>query len=72
MLVILMVKYIYCLLYTSWEIYPEGMYHVLKKFSKYPIKEILVTENGCCFDDVVEAVSYTHLDVYKRQTERKN
>ena len=38
----------------NWEIYPEGMYHVLKKFSKYPIKEILVTENGCCFDDVVE------------------
>ncbi len=38
----------------KWEIYPEGMYTTLKKFSKYPIKEILVTENGCCFKDILE------------------
>jgi len=36
------------------EIYPEGMYHILKKFSTYPIKEILVTENGCCVPDLLE------------------
>lgn len=38
----------------NWEIFPEGLYFVLKKFSKYPIPEILVTENGCCFPDKVE------------------
>jgi beta-glucosidase len=38
----------------KWEVYPEGLYHILKKFSIYPIKEFLVTENGCCYADIVE------------------
>lgn len=37
----------------GWEIYPDGIYHLLKKYSKYPIKNIYVTENGCAFPDVI-------------------
>lgn len=37
----------------NWEVYPEGMYQILKQFSKYG-KEIIVTENGAAFPDVVE------------------
>lgn len=39
----------------GWEVYPEGIYKVLKKFAAYPnVKKIYVTENGCAFPDVVE------------------
>lgn len=39
----------------GWEVYPEGIYHLLKKFAAYPgIKKILVTENGCAFEDKLE------------------
>lgn len=41
----------------GWEVYPEGIYEMLKKFNSYePIrqKQILVTENGAAFPDVVE------------------
>lgn len=39
----------------GWEIYPEGIYHLLKQFAQYPnIKEIIVTENGAAFPDVVQ------------------
>lgn len=38
----------------GWEVYPEGIYHLLKKFAAYPqIKKILVTENGASFPDVL-------------------
>lgn len=38
----------------GWEVYPEGIYHLLKKFAAYPkIKKILVTENGASFPDKV-------------------
>lgn len=37
----------------GWEIYPEGIYHLLKKFSKYPVKDIYVTENGSAFPDTL-------------------
>lgn len=37
----------------GWEVYPEGIYKILKQFGKYG-KEIIVTENGCAFPDVVE------------------
>ncbi|RYD57686.1 MAG: beta-glucosidase [Sphingobacteriales bacterium] len=37
----------------NWEIYPEGIYHALKKLSKYNFKEIIVTENGAAFPDHV-------------------
>ena len=37
------------------EIYPEGLYHVLKKFSKYKnIKNLIVTENGTCVPDKLQ------------------
>jgi beta-glucosidase len=37
------------------EIYPEGLYHILKKFSQYKgIKNIIITENGTCVDDKLE------------------
>ena len=39
----------------GWEVYPEGIYKVLKKFAAYPnVKKLYVTENGCAFPDVVE------------------
>ncbi len=39
----------------NWEVYPESIYHVLKKFGAYKnIKKIIVTENGAAFEDVVK------------------
>ena len=35
----------------GWEVDPEGMYDILKQFSKYPVKEIIITENGAAFPD---------------------
>jgi len=36
----------------EWEVYPESIYEMLKKFSKYmPEKPLLVTENGAAFPD---------------------
>lgn len=38
----------------NWEVYPEGIYNVLKKFAAYPgIKKIIVTENGAAFTDTL-------------------
>lgn len=38
----------------NWEVYPEGIYHLLKKFAAYPnIKRLMVTENGAAFEDSV-------------------
>lgn len=38
----------------GWEVYPEGIYQIIKQFSKYPIKEIIITENGASFPDVIQ------------------
>lgn len=39
----------------GWEVYPDGIYQLLKKFGAYPtIKKIIVTENGAAFPDVLE------------------
>jgi beta-glucosidase len=39
----------------GWEVYPEGIYELLKKFHSYgKIKKILVTENGASFPDTLE------------------
>jgi len=38
----------------QFEVYPEGMYKVIKQFSKYNIDNIIITENGACFKDVVQ------------------
>lgn len=36
----------------NWEIYPEGLYELLMKYSAYPgIRKIIVTENGAAFHD---------------------
>jgi len=38
----------------GWEVYPEGMYRIIKQFAAYPgVKKIIITENGAGFDDVV-------------------
>jgi len=38
----------------KWEIFPEGIYLLLKKFSEYKeVKSIVVTENGAAFSDQV-------------------
>ncbi|MGK0388126.1 MAG: beta-glucosidase [Maribacter sp.] len=39
----------------GWEVYPEGIYKVLKQFNEYKnLPPIIVTENGCAFPDKVE------------------
>lgn len=39
----------------KWEVYPPGIYHLLKKFSAYDkVKKIYITENGASFEDKVE------------------
>jgi beta-glucosidase len=35
----------------GWEVSPEGMYRIIMQFAKYPVKEIIVTENGAAFPD---------------------
>jgi beta-glucosidase len=38
----------------NWEVYPEGIYHLLKRFGEYKgVKNVIVTENGAAFPDVV-------------------
>jgi beta-glucosidase len=39
----------------KWEVYPESIFHMLKKFDAYPkVKKIYVTENGAAFNDILE------------------
>ncbi|MBC5993996.1 GH1 family beta-glucosidase [Pontibacter cellulosilyticus] len=36
----------------NWEVYPEGIYHLLHKFSRYKnIRKLIITENGAAFPD---------------------
>jgi beta-glucosidase len=38
----------------NWEVYPQSIYHVLKKYDQYKgIKEMIITENGAAFQDIV-------------------
>ncbi|HWB64560.1 MAG TPA: GH1 family beta-glucosidase [Chitinophagales bacterium] len=38
----------------GWEIYPEGIYRIIKQFAAYPgVKEIVITENGAAIADKV-------------------
>ncbi len=38
----------------KWEVFPESIYHMLHKFSKYTgFKELVVTENGAAFPDTL-------------------
>ncbi len=49
----------------NWEVYPESIYHMLARFSKYPcFKEIVVTESGAAFPDVL---SEGHIHDEKRR-----
>jgi beta-glucosidase len=37
----------------DWEVYPKGIYNMLKRFAQYPrVKSLIVTENGAAFDDI--------------------
>ncbi|GAA4745068.1 GH1 family beta-glucosidase [Flavisolibacter ginsenosidimutans] len=37
----------------DWEIYPQGIYRVLKRFASYKgVDKIIITENGAAFNDV--------------------
>jgi beta-glucosidase len=38
----------------NWEIFPEGIYQIIKQFQEYPLKEIIITENGAAFQDVLQ------------------
>jgi beta-glucosidase len=39
----------------KWEVYPQGMYDIIKQFAAYPgVKNIIITENGAAFPDTVE------------------
>jgi beta-glucosidase len=38
----------------NWEVDPEGMYDIIKQFSAYPVRSIVITENGASFTDVIE------------------
>ena len=39
----------------NWEVHPPGIYHALKRLNSYPqIKEIIVTENGAAFPDMLQ------------------
>jgi beta-glucosidase len=39
----------------NWEVYPEAIYEMIKKFSAYGgIKKLIITENGAAFPDKVE------------------
>ncbi|GAC1704789.1 MAG: GH1 family beta-glucosidase [Flavisolibacter sp.] len=52
--------------YTTigWEIHPEGIYKILKKFDRYQnIPKLIITENGAAFNDVVEE---GHIRDYER------
>jgi beta-glucosidase len=36
----------------GWEVYPEGMYRIIKQFAAYKgVKKIIITENGAAFKD---------------------
>ncbi|MDN5204943.1 GH1 family beta-glucosidase [Fulvivirgaceae bacterium BMA10] len=39
----------------GWEVYPESIYHMLKKFGSYEgVKKIYITESGVAFEDILK------------------
>jgi beta-glucosidase len=44
----------------GWEIYPEGLYRVLKLASSYTSKPIYITENGIADDSDTKRAKYIH------------
>lgn len=43
--------------FLSWEIYPEGMYNVLKEYSRYGLP-IMIAENGICTNDDNDRIDF--------------
>lgn len=39
----------------GWEVWPEGIYRSIMQFSKYSIKELIITENGAAYHDEITA-----------------
>jgi beta-glucosidase len=57
----------------GWEVNPEGIYNIIKQFAKYPIKEIIVTENGAAFPDQLidgKVHDVQRINFYKRYLEQ--
>lgn len=56
--------------FLKWEIYPEGLYHLVKDFSKYKLP-ILITENGICTDRDEERTQFVaeHLSALAKAME---
>ncbi len=45
----------------DWEIYPTGIYNVLKRFQSYDKNmRIIITENGAAFDDKIDDDGHVH------------
>jgi beta-glucosidase len=38
----------------NWEVYPQSIYQMLKQYTQYRLKKIIVTENGAAFTDKVQ------------------
>lgn len=50
----------------NWEVYPESIYQMLKKYANYPqINKLLVTENGAAFHDHV--IDGEVSDIHRKQ-----
>lgn len=43
--------------FLSWEIYPQGLYRLIKEFSQYKLP-LLITENGVCTDNDEERFEF--------------
>lgn len=58
----------------NWEVYPEGIYKIIKQFAAYKgVNKIYITENGAAFPDVVanNAVKdFQRVDYYQRYLEQ--
>ena len=54
----------------GYEIFPKGLYKVLKKFSRYKeIKDIIITESGVCLDENIkegQIKDSARIDYYKK------
>lgn len=45
----------------NWEVYPDSIYHIIKKFDNYEgVKKIYITENGAAFDDHIHDNDLIH------------
>jgi beta-glucosidase len=53
----------------GWEVSPDGIYNIIRQFAKYPIKEMIVTENGAAFADQIlngKINDQQRIDFFKR------